>query len=200
MIAFNPDTAELFYLCMFLYCVPGPTSFRDLWKVGDVMMDTYLAACIAHEIVVTFGPALREVFANMLMFILRGEHLQFWERHKRVLGEDFMHRAAVNEPDEYILNQVLLDLKVVGQEKLSYYATSSTKSVQKAKWLLQQLRVALQLLYCQKAPPFTAEKNVLSFSLMNPPAVWVNMTALQHSIGWHTSWLWMQSWWWIAMH
>uniref|UniRef100_A0A671V0R7 ATP-dependent DNA helicase n=1 Tax=Sparus aurata TaxID=8175 RepID=A0A671V0R7_SPAAU len=60
---------------------------------------------------VTFGPALREVFANMLMFVLRGEHLQFWERHKCVHGEDFMHRAAVNEPDENILNQVLLDLK-----------------------------------------------------------------------------------------
>ena len=58
-----------------------------------------------------------------------------------------------------------------GTEKRSYYATSSTKSVQKAKWLLQQLRVASQLLYCQKAPPFTAEQNVLSFSLMNPPAV-----------------------------
>ena len=45
------------------------------------------------------------------MSVLRGEHLQFWERHKHVLGEDFMHRAAVNEPDEYILKQVLLDLK-----------------------------------------------------------------------------------------
>ena len=47
----------------------------------------------------------------MLMFVLRGEHLQFWERHKRVLGEDFMHRKAVNEPDEHILNQVMLNLK-----------------------------------------------------------------------------------------
>ncbi|XP_028301369.1 uncharacterized protein LOC114462606 [Gouania willdenowi] len=126
MIAFNAHTAELFYLRILLYHVPGPTSFRDLRKVGDVVMDTYLAACIAHGIVdndqevdsvmeeaasVTFGPALREVFATMLMFVLRGEHLQFWERHKRVLSEDFMHRAAMNEPNEYILNQVLLDLK-----------------------------------------------------------------------------------------
>ena len=70
-------------------------------------MDSYLAACIAHgnfdndnevdsvmeeAANVTFGPALREVFANMLMFVLRGEHLQFWEKHKHVLGEDFMHR------------------------------------------------------------------------------------------------------------
>ena len=176
--------------------------------------------------------------------------MQFWES---VLSEDFMHRAAVNEPDEYILNQVLLDLKdqvdrhgftlnehfglpepdplhdhnhtariiqheidhsmeelqanitytenrlnneqqtaikkvmesvekglgkmtdalvqVVGQEKRSYYDTSSKKSVQKAKWLLQQLQVASQLHYCQKAPPFTAVQNVLSFSLMNPLAV-----------------------------
>ena len=59
------------------------------------MMDTYLAACIGHGMVdddnkvdsvmelaanVTFGPALQEVFANMLMFVLRGQH--FWERHK----------------------------------------------------------------------------------------------------------------------
>ena len=48
MIALNPHTAELFNLRMLLYCVPGPTSFRDLQKVGDVMMDTYFAACIAH--------------------------------------------------------------------------------------------------------------------------------------------------------
>ena len=90
------------------------------------MTDTYFAACIAYGIVdndnkvdsvmeeaanVTFGPALCVVFANMLVFVLRGEHLQFWERHKRVLGEDFMHRAAANEPDVYILNQVLLELK-----------------------------------------------------------------------------------------
>ena len=60
---------------------------------------------------VTFGPALLEVFANMLLFILRGEQMQFRERYKCVLGEDFMHRAVVNELDEYILNQVLLDLK-----------------------------------------------------------------------------------------
>ena len=45
------------------------------------------------------------------MFVLRGEHLQFWERHKHVLCEDFMHRANVNEPDEFIVTQVLLDLK-----------------------------------------------------------------------------------------
>ncbi|KAF7648788.1 hypothetical protein LDENG_00151820 [Lucifuga dentata] len=47
----------------------------------------------------------------MLMFILRGEHLQFWERHKRVLCEDLMHAAGVNEPDEGIVSQVLLELK-----------------------------------------------------------------------------------------
>uniref|UniRef100_A0A8C5G907 ATP-dependent DNA helicase n=1 Tax=Gouania willdenowi TaxID=441366 RepID=A0A8C5G907_GOUWI len=125
MIAFNPHTAELFYLRILLYRIPGPTSFRDLRKVGDVVMDTYLAACIAHGIVdndqevdsvmeeaanVTFGPALREVFATMLMFVLRGEHLQFWERHKRVLCDD-LHRTAMNEPNENILNEVLLDLK-----------------------------------------------------------------------------------------
>lgn len=41
---------------------------------------------------VTFGPTVCEVFANMLMFVLRGEYLQFWERYKRVLCEDFMQQ------------------------------------------------------------------------------------------------------------
>ena len=124
--AFNRHNAELFYLRILLYHVPGPTLFRDLRKVGDVMTDTYLAACIAHGIAdndnevdsfmeeaanVTFGPALPVVSSNMLMFVLRGEHLQFWERHRCVLGEDLMDRAAVNEPHEYNLNQVLLKLK-----------------------------------------------------------------------------------------
>ncbi|KAJ8348928.1 hypothetical protein SKAU_G00275170 [Synaphobranchus kaupii] len=117
MIAFNPHTAELYYLRILLYRVPGPTCFQDLRRVGNRVMETYLAACIVHGIVdndqevnsvmeeaanVTFGPAVREVFANMLMFILRGEHLEFWERHKRVLCEDLMHAAGVNEPDEGI--------------------------------------------------------------------------------------------------
>ena len=55
-------------------------------------------------------------------------------------------------------------MQVAGQEKLSNYATSSTKSGQKAKWLLQQLRVASQLLYCQKAPPFSKTKCPLSLT------------------------------------
>ncbi|KAJ8364946.1 hypothetical protein SKAU_G00137770 [Synaphobranchus kaupii] len=126
LIAFNPHTAELYYLRILLYRVPGPTCFQDLRRVGNRVMETYLAACIAHGIVdndqevnsvmeeaanITFGPAVREVFANMLMFILRGEHLEFWERHKRVLCEDLMHAAGVNEPDEGVVSQVLLELK-----------------------------------------------------------------------------------------
>ncbi|CAM4546654.1 unnamed protein product [Leuciscus chuanchicus] len=99
MIAFNPHTAELFYFRILLYRVPGPTCFKDLRRVGDVVMDTYLAACIAHGIVdndqevdsvreeaanVTFGSALREVFANMLISLFEASRVRACSRLPRV--------------------------------------------------------------------------------------------------------------------
>ena len=126
MIALNPHTAGLYYLRILPYRVRGPTCFQDIRRVGNASMDIYLAACIAHDMIdndqelnsvmeeaasFAFGSTVREVFANMLMFVLGGEHLQFWERHKRVLCEDLMHKAGVNEPGERIVNQVLLELK-----------------------------------------------------------------------------------------
>ena len=119
LIALNPHTVELYYLRILLYRVPGPTCFQDLRRVGDTVMETYLEACIAHGIVdddqeinavmeeaesVTFGSSLREIFANMLMFVLRKDHLCFWERHISVLCKDFMHTACVNEPNDHIVN------------------------------------------------------------------------------------------------
>ena len=126
MIALNPHTAELYYLRMLLYRTQGPTCFKDLRCVDGKVMDSYQAACIAHGIVeddeevdsvmkeaadVAFGHAVLEIFANMLMFVLQGQHLQFWERHKRLLCENFMPKARVNAPDESIVAEVLMDLK-----------------------------------------------------------------------------------------
>ena len=126
MIALNPHTAELYYLRILLYRLRGPTCFQDLRRVGNASMDIILASCIAYDKIdndqglnyvmeeaarFAFGPTVREAFANMLMFVLGGEHLQFWVRHKRVLCEDLMRKAGVNEPDERIVNQVLLELK-----------------------------------------------------------------------------------------
>ena len=126
MISLNPHTAELYYLRILLYRIPGPTNFKDLRRVNGRVMDTYLAACIAHGIVdsdkevdsvmeeaasVAFGSAVREIFANMVMFVLQGDHLQFWERHKHLLCEDLTHKAGLQAPDGSILAEVLMDLK-----------------------------------------------------------------------------------------
>ncbi len=126
IISVNSHNAELYYLRMLLYRVPGPTCFQDRRRVGGRVMETYLAACIAYGIVdndqevdsvmeeaanIAFGPAVREVFANMLIFVLRGNHLQFWERHKYVLCEDFMRAAGVNEPNGRVVSEVLLELR-----------------------------------------------------------------------------------------
>ena len=51
IIKFNPHNAELYYLRMLLYRVPGPTCFSDLKSVNGVSFDSFAETCIAHGIV-----------------------------------------------------------------------------------------------------------------------------------------------------
>ena len=126
VIAYTPHNAELYFLRMLLHRVPGPTCFEDLRCVDGVIHETYMAACIArgiceddHEVdmvmeeaaSISFGPQLREIFANMIMFVLRKDYIQFWERHMRTISEDLTHAAGLSEPDDNIINQVLLELQ-----------------------------------------------------------------------------------------
>lgn len=126
VLAFTPHNAELYFMHMLLYPVPGPTCYEDRRSVNGIVHDMYMAACIAKGICendcevdivmeeaasVAFGGQLREIFANMLMYVLKKDYIQFWERHKLLISEDLTHAAGLSEPDENIINQVLFELQ-----------------------------------------------------------------------------------------
>ena len=126
IIRFSPHTAELFYLRMLLYRVPGPTCYDDLKLVNGVQSDTFASACIAHGIIEddneidrvleeaanahVSGAAVREVFATMLMFVVRSNHRNFFERHTSLLAEDLVNAAGLEEANHEIINDVLISL------------------------------------------------------------------------------------------
>ena len=126
VLAFSPHNAELYFLRMLLYRVQGPTCYEDLRIVNGEKHETYAAACIARGICedhtevdkilhksasITFGPKLREVFGNILMFVLQQGHLEFWERHKELISEDVRRHADLEDTDENIHNRVLLEIQ-----------------------------------------------------------------------------------------
>ena len=127
IIKFNPHSSELYYLRMLLYKVPGPTCFEDLKKIDGHQHNSYVEACVSLGIVeddeemdkvleeatnvLISGSAIREVFANLLIFVLKCRYKEFFERHRRLLCQDLMSQHNVNEPNEEMLNIVLLDIQ-----------------------------------------------------------------------------------------
>ena len=130
MINYNAQSSELYFLRMLLHVVPGPTSFLDLKKLdsGEIKA-SYSEACIARGLCdndeeidkvieeassVTFGPQLRKLFTDILMYVLRNQYLRFWNKHKKALCMDQMLQENISEINESVENQALLEI----QEKL----------------------------------------------------------------------------------
>ena len=127
IIKFNPHSSELYYLRMLLYKVPGPTCFNDLKMVDGHLHNSYAEACVALGIVeddvemdkvleeatnvLISGSAVREVFANILIFVLRSKYKEFFERNSKLLCQDLMKQQKVSEPDDEMINIVLLDIQ-----------------------------------------------------------------------------------------
>ena len=61
---------------------------------------------------VTFGSALIELFANILIFVLKGNELEFWNRHKHNMCNELMLRFPKNTPTAHIENEVLKELDI----------------------------------------------------------------------------------------
>ena len=151
VLAFTPHNAELYFMRMLLYRVPGPTCYNDLRFVDGLLHDTYMAACIARGICendnevdmvmeeaasVTFGSNLRELFANLLMFVLKKDYFQFWQRHMHTISEDLTHAAGLSEPDDTVINQVLLELQDY-VERHGYHLTNNFQLPQPNLALIQ---------------------------------------------------------------
>ena len=152
VLAFTPHNTELYFMRMLLYRVQGPTCYNDLRSVNGVVHGTYAAACIArgiceddHEVdmvmeeaaLVAFGPNLREIFAHILIFVLRKDHIQFWQRHNHSISQDLTHAAGLTEPDDNILNQVLLEIQE-HLERYGYDLTVNFKLPQPNRDLIRQ--------------------------------------------------------------
>ncbi len=126
VISLSASNSEMYFLRMLLYHKSGATSFADLRTVNGIEEPSFQAACLRMGIIddeeeiskvleeaasVRFGPQLREVFATILIWIKPADPKAFWEKHQKLLSEDILHRDSVLEPNESILNEVLLDLQ-----------------------------------------------------------------------------------------
>ena len=127
IIGLSAHQNELYYLRMLLYHQVGATCFADLRTVNGEQLETYQAACLRLGLLdddgeidrameeaagLKFGVQLRELFANVLMWVRPADPKQFYERHKQSLGEDFMDISR-----EEAENEILIFL----QERLSRY-------------------------------------------------------------------------------
>ncbi len=118
--------SEIYFLRMLLYHRAGATSYADLRTVNGVEEATFQAACLKMGILdnedeidkvleeaasVRFGAQLREVFATLLIWVKPADPRGFWQKHQALLCEDLLHRDGLHEPNESILNEVLLELE-----------------------------------------------------------------------------------------
>ena len=53
---------------------------------------------------------MREILANMLVFVVRSNHKDFFDRHINLLSEDYLYDAGLVEPTVEIINAVLISL------------------------------------------------------------------------------------------
>ncbi len=126
VIGLNANQTELYYMRMLLYHKAGAKSFGDLRTVDGVEYATFQEACLKLGLLdddaendraieeaasIRFGPQLREMFAMILVWNRPIEPKEFWERHRNILSEDFLRRDRVDEPNEEILNEVLLEIE-----------------------------------------------------------------------------------------
>jgi len=128
VINLSSKQSELFYLRMLLHIVARPTSYEDLRTHNGVVYPTYQLACLALGLLdddsevdkameeaasVRFGSTLREVFANILIFVRPSNPNEFWNKHKLLLMEDLLHKYGVNEPTEPMIHTTLLMMQMI---------------------------------------------------------------------------------------
>ncbi len=126
VINLNAQQIELYHLRMLLYHIPGAKSFADLRTINGVEEPTFRAACLKMGLLdddsendraieeassIRFGPQLRETFAMLLIWNSPIDPKAFWEKHKNILSEDLLRRDGLTEPNDQILNEVLLNIE-----------------------------------------------------------------------------------------
>ncbi|XP_060801784.1 uncharacterized protein LOC132902069 [Amyelois transitella] len=117
---------ECFCLRMLLHHVRGPTSFRDLKKLGDQEFLTFREACEARGLLennnhwdITMEEAVqcrsaskvRELFAILIATCGLSNPQRLWEKYKNDMADDILHRLQIQNPNvsynDLIYNEAL---------------------------------------------------------------------------------------------
>ncbi|XP_024982867.1 uncharacterized protein LOC112519115 [Cynara cardunculus var. scolymus] len=118
----NPDEGERYYLRLLLSHISGPTSFKDLFTVNDILHPTFrkaalerglietddnLSQCLAKASLFQFPKALRRLFATILIYCEPGDVRKLWDEHYDSLLEDYRRQC---ESIDRVRNMVLSDI------------------------------------------------------------------------------------------
>ena len=106
-----PKDIERFYLRLLLQHVTGPTSFEDIRTFTGILYNTFADAararglaendsewddCLKEGSFSKMPSQLRTLFVVILVFCNPNNSNALWEKHKRSLGENFIHNGDSN--------------------------------------------------------------------------------------------------------
>ncbi|XP_024984081.1 uncharacterized protein LOC112520008 [Cynara cardunculus var. scolymus] len=118
----NPTEGERYYLRLLLSHISGPTSFKDLFTVNDILYPTFrkaalerglietddnLSQCLVEASLFQFPKALRRLFATILIYCEPGDVRKLWDQHYDSLSEDYRRQC---ESVDQVRNMVLTDI------------------------------------------------------------------------------------------
>ncbi len=114
----SPTAGELFYLRTLLTSIRGPTSFKHLSTVNDVVHDTFRGACVAHGLLaddgewrqclqeaahMQSGHQLRQLFTTILIFCAPTTSATLWTEFRQHICDDLRPRVQAfgqNQPSD----------------------------------------------------------------------------------------------------
>ncbi|CAG8545394.1 4618_t:CDS:2, partial [Gigaspora rosea] len=131
MFMVNPKDEERYCLRLLLTHIKGPTFFKDLRTINNILYPSFKMAaiqlgllendqecdlCLRETLLYQMPKQLRQLFATILIYCRPTNILKLWNTHLPALSEDFVYnpnskRVALNYNDPSIVAQVLLDLE-----------------------------------------------------------------------------------------
>ncbi|VDO05186.1 unnamed protein product [Haemonchus placei] len=141
MYTADPSDVERYSLRILLLNRRGPKSFSDLRTVDGVVHDTFKEAakalglmnddshyesCLREASEFHMPAQLRSLFSSLLWFCSVSEPEQLWDKFKRMLAEDYIHRGIGEEEGVVRAYYDIIDkMAVCGKNLMSIISPSS---------------------------------------------------------------------------